>query len=203
MTRIVLASTSHARRLLLTNAGVAFESIAAPVDERALETPLIAAGASPSDIALALAEAKAHAVLVLHPDALVIGGDQVLDLDGERLVKPGNRSGAAAQIACLAGRTHVLRTAVAIAQRGEIVWRHVESATLTMRPLTARAIERYLDDAGDGIFGSVGAYHLEERGIRLFSAIEGDYFSILGLPLLPLLEALRDAGAIDGDEAPA
>ncbi|HWJ72716.1 MAG TPA: Maf family protein [Kaistia sp.] len=201
--RILLASTSHARRQMLVHAGLDFESIGAPVDERALEAPLIAAGASPSDIALALAEAKALAVLAFRPDALVIGADQVLDLDGERLVKPGSRHGAAEQIARLAGRTHVLRTAVTIARDGRIAWRHLDSATLAMRPLSAKAIERYLDAAGEGIFGSVGAYHFEERGIRLFSGVEGDYFSILGLPLLPLLAALREAGAIDRDEDPA
>ncbi|MBZ9938022.1 Maf family protein [Mesorhizobium sp. BR1-1-16] len=201
--RIILASTSHARRQMLAHAGLDFESIGAPVDERALEAPLIAGGASPSDIALALAEAKARAVLALRPDALVIGADQVLDLDDERLVKPGNRHGAALQIARLAGRTHILRTAVTIARDGHIAWRHLDSATLSMRPLSAEAIEHYLDAAGDGIFGSVGAYHFEERGIRLFSAVEGDYFSILGLPLLPLLAALREAGAIDRDEDPA
>ncbi len=200
MTRIVLASTSAARRLLLTNAGVAFESIAAPIDERVLEEPLLAAGASPSEIALALAEAKARAVLALVPDALVIGSDQMLDLAGERLVKPGSRAGAAAQIARLAGRSHVLRTAVVIAAGGETVWRHLASATLTMRPLGAAAIERYLDAAGEGIYGSVGAYHLEGQGIRLFTAIEGDYFSILGLPLLPLLSELRALGALDDED---
>ncbi len=200
MTRIVLASTSAARRLLLTNAGVAFESIAAPIDERALEEPLLESGASPSEIALALAEAKARAVLALAPDAVVIGSDQMLDLAGERLVKPGSRAGAAAQIARLAGRSHVLRTAVVIAEGGDVVWRHLASATLTMRPLSAAAIERYLDAAGEGIHGSVGAYHLEGVGIRLFTTIEGDYFSILGLPLLPLLSQLRAMGAFDHDE---
>ena len=200
MTRIVLASTSSARRMLLTNAGLAFESVAAPIDERALEQPLLADGASPAEIAMALAEAKARTVLALHPDALVIGSDQMLDLAGERLVKPGDRLGAARQLERLAGRAHHLRTAVVLGRDGTIVWRHLASPRLTMRPLSAGAIERYLDSAGTGIFGSVGAYHLEEIGIRLFSSIEGDYFSILGLPLLPLLGALRETGAIDADE---
>lgn len=203
MTMIVLASTSPARRLLLANAGIAFEAVAAPVDERALEVPLIAAGTTPLAIALALAEAKAIAVLAQRPHCLVIGADQVLDRDGERLVKPGDRAGAARQIASLAGRSHVLRTAVVIAHGGRVAWQHCASPRLTMRPLTAPAIERYLDEAGEGIYGSVGAYHLEGVGIRLFSAIEGDYFSILGLPLLPVLGALRTMGALDEDGEPA
>ncbi len=200
MIRLVLASTSSARRMLLTNAGLTFESVAAPIDERLLEQPLLAAGASPAEIAMALAEEKARAVLLLHPDALVIGSDQVLDLAGERLVKPGDRAGAARQLERLAGHAHHLRTAVVLGRGGDIVWRYLASPRLTMRPLSAKAIEHYLDGAGSGVFGSVGAYHLEEVGIRLFSAIEGDYFSILGLPLLPLLGALREAGAIDADE---
>ncbi len=203
MSRIVLASTSSARRMLLTNAGLAFDSVSAPIDERECEQPLLAAGATPSDIALALAEAKARAVSALHSDALVIGSDQVLDLAGERLVKPGDRSGAEQQLARLAGKDHHLRTAVVLVRGDAVLWRHLASPRLTMRPLSPAAIARYLDAAGPGVFGSVGAYHLEEVGIRLFSAIEGDYFSILGLPLLPLLGALRDAGAIDADEDPS
>ena len=200
MSDIVLASTSSARRLLLANAGIAFESVAAPIDERALEQPMLAAGATPSEIALALAEAKARAVMALRPEALVIGSDQVLDLAGERLTKPGDRAGARHQLARLAGHTHHLRTAVVIGRGTAILWRHLASPSLVMRPIGEAAIERYLDEAGTAIYGSVGAYHLEETGIRLFSSIEGDYFSILGLPLLPLLEALRAAGAIDADK---
>lgn len=197
---IVLASTSAARRTLLENAGIRFEAVAAPIDERAVEAPLLARGMLPAAIAPALAEAKARAVLALRPGSLVIGADQVLDLDGERLVKPGDREGARLQLVRLAGRTHRLWTAVTIARGERIVWQHLAAPRLTMRVLSPGAIERYLDAAGDGIFHSVGAYHLEGLGIRLFSAVEGDYFSILGLPLLPLLEALRHAGAIDGED---
>ena len=192
--KLVLASTSSTRIALLRNAGVDFEAMSPGVDERALETPLPAGGASPTEIALALARAKAIALDV--PGALVLGGDQVLDLDGERFVKPADRADAARQIARLAGRTHHLRTAVALASEGEIVWELVSTASLTMRPLSEAAIERYLDEAGESALWSVGAYLLEGVGIQLFSAIDGDYFSILGLPLLPLLEILRQRGVL-------
>lgn len=192
--RLILASTSSTRIALLRNAGIDFEAISPQVDERALETPLLAAGASPAEIALALARAKALAID--GPGALVLGGDQVLDLDGERFVKPADRADAARQIARLAGKTHRLRTAVVLAEAGEIVWELVTTASLTMRPLDDEDIERYLDVAGDSALWSVGAYLLEGVGIQLFSAIEGDYFSILGLPLLPLLEILRQRGVL-------
>ena len=195
---LILASTSSTRIALLRNAGVPFEAVSPGVDERALELPLLAAGVTPTEIALALARAKAQAITT--PGALVLGGDQVLDLDGERFVKPADRADAAQQIARLAGKTHRLRTAVVLASGGDIVWEFVSTASLTMRPLSAAAIERYLDEAGESALWSVGAYLLEGVGIRLFSAIDGDYFSILGLPLLPLLEILRQRGVLP-DEA--
>ena len=197
---LVLASTSAARQSLLAHAGLTFEALAAPVDERDIEAPLIAAGASPETIAQHLAEAKALSVLSLRPGAVVIGGDQVLDLDGERFVKPGDRAGARRQIERLAGRTHRLVSAVAIARDGAIRWTHASEARLAMRPLTPAAIEHYLDSAGEGIYGSVGAYHLEGAGVRLFETVSGDYFTILGLPLLPLLGWLRGEGLIDRDD---
>ncbi|MCX5494841.1 Maf family protein [Kaistia dalseonensis] len=193
---IILASTSKARRALLANAGIAFEAVASPIDERAVEAPLLEAGVPPSEIAQALADAKALGVSVHSPGALVIGSDQVLDLDGERFVKPVDLADAGRQIARLAGRPHHLRSAVTLARDGVVLWRHLDTATLTMRPLDQAAIERYLAAAGDDILWSVGGYMLEGVGIQLFSAIEGDYFSILGLPLLPLLGALRDLDAI-------
>lgn len=202
MTPLILASTSAARKTLLTQAGLTFASLAAPVDERALEAPLIAAGEPSEAIALALARAKAEAVLALRPGAVVIGADQVLDLDGRRLVKPGDRDGARRQIGELQGRTHRLVSAVVVAEGAGIAWQHVAEARLTMRSLSRAAIERYLDEAGDGIFGSVGAYHLEGVGVRLFEAIEGDYFTILGLPLLPLVGWLRSRGLIDQETTP-
>lgn len=192
--KLILASTSSTRIALLRNAGIDFATISPGVDERALETPLLEAGASPTEIALALARAKALAIAA--PDALILGGDQVLDLDGERFVKPADRADAARQIARLAGRTHHLRTAVVLANEGEIAWELVSTASLTMRPLSEAAIEHYLDEAGESALWSVGAYLLEGVGIQLFSAIDGDYFSILGLPLLPLLEILRQRGVL-------
>lgn len=202
MTPLILASTSAARKSLLAQAGLTFASLAAPVDERALEAPLIAAGEPSEAIALVLARAKAEAVLALRPGAVVIGADQVLDLGGRRLVKPGDRAGARRQIGELQGRTHRLVSAVVVAEGTGCVWQHVADARLTMRPLSAVSIERYLDEAGEGIFGSVGAYHLEGVGVRLFEAIEGDYFTILGLPLLPLIGWLRARGLIDQENTP-
>lgn len=192
--KLILASTSSTRIALLHNAGIPFEAVSPGIDERLLEAPLLAKGAAPSEIALALARAKALAIE--SPGNLVLGGDQVLDFDGERFVKPADRADAARQIGRLAGRTHRLRTAVVLAKDGEVVWELVTTATLTMRPLGAGDIERYLDAAGDSALWSVGAYLLEGVGIQLFSAIEGDYFSILGLPLLPLLEVLRQRGVL-------
>ncbi|MCX5477767.1 Maf family protein [Kaistia geumhonensis] len=202
MTALILASTSAARKSLLANAGLVFARLAAPVDERALEAPLIAAGEPSEAIALALARAKAEAVLALRPGAVVIGADQVLDLGGRRLVKPGDRDGARRQIEELQGRTHRLVSAVVVAEGPGSAWQHVSDARLTMRRLSPAAIERYLDEAAEGIFGSVGAYHLEGVGVRLFEAIEGDYFTILGLPLLPLLGWLRSRGLIDQEKNP-
>lgn len=202
MTPLILASTSAARKSLLAHAGLTFASLAAPVDERALEAPLIAAAEPSEAIVLALARAKAEAVLALRPGAVVIGADQVLDLDGRRLVKPGDRDGARRQIGELQGRTHRLVSAVVVAEGPGIAWQHVADARLTMRPLSPAAIEHYLDEAGEGIFGSVGAYHLEGVGVRLFETVEGDYFTILGLPLLPLIGWLRSRGLIDQETIP-
>lgn len=193
---LVLASSSKIRRQLLGNAGIAFEVIPSRVDERYLEEPLLAAGAGPAEIAEMLAEAKAVAVSAEAPDALVIGADQTLDLAGARFAKPADRDEARRQLRALSGNTHRLHSALAVARGGEIVWRFRGTAGLTMRPLADRDIDRYLDEVGAAALTSVGAYQLEGPGIRLFAAIDGDYFTILGLPLLPLLAFLRDQGAI-------
>ena len=195
MTPIVLASRSATRMALLDSAGIAFSSVPSSVDERAVEAPLIVGGASPADIAAALADAKALDVSMRAPDGLVIGADQTLDCDGDRWTKPANRADARRQLARLSGRTHRLHSAVAIARNGKITWRHLASASLTMRPLAAAAIDAYLADVGDAALMSVGAYQIEGPGIRLFDKIDGDYFTILGLPLLPLLAYLRGEGA--------
>lgn len=194
---LVLASASRSRQTLLTNAGIAFEAVPAPIDERAAEAPLLAAGAPLADVALALAMAKATAVSEQHGADLVVGADQVLAFEGERLVKPETMEAARAQLLRLAGKTHTLHAAVVCAHNGEIVWQHVEAAHLTMRPLSPGFVGRYLAAIGDKALESVGAYQLEGHGIQLFDKVDGDYFAILGLPLLPLLAFLRSEGVIE------
>jgi septum formation protein len=194
--RLILASGSPTRRTLLENAGVAFEVIPAEIDERAAEAPLVSAGASPEDIALALAMAKAVTVSEQHADALVIGADQTLDLGGERLTKPPDMEAARRQLLSLSGRTHQLHSAVACARGGEVAWQNIETATLRMRRLEPREVGQYLARAGADALQSVGAYRIEGPAIQLFDDIDGDYFGILGLPLLPLLKFLRGEGAL-------
>jgi septum formation protein len=187
--RLVLASQSRARQLLLANAGIDFEAIPADIDERAAQQ---SAGLSaPADIAALLARAKAVAVSIKKPARYVVGADQTLAL-GQRLFnKPSGRAEAAEQLRGLAGRTHELNSAVAVAHGGEIVFVHVALARMTVRPLNEVEIEAYLDRAGQAVTSSVGAYQLEGLGVHLFERIEGDHFTILGLPLLPLLAFLR------------
>ncbi len=197
MTRLVLASGSGARRMMLANAGLAFDVVPATLDERAVEAPLIASGATPKALALALAEAKAAEVSGRLPDALVIGADQTLDCDGHRGTKSDSIAAARAQLMRLAGRPHQLHSAVAVARGGTVRWRHTATATLTMRPLTSSFIDAYLERVGEAVLASVGVYQLEGEGVQLFERIEGDYFTILGLPLLPLLAYLRSVGAIE------
>jgi septum formation protein len=187
--RLVLASQSRARQLLLANAGIDFEAIPADIDERAAQQ---SAGLSaPADIAMLLARAKAVAVSIQKPDRYVVGADQTLAL-GQRLFnKPSGRAEAAEQLRGLAGRTHELNSAVAVAHGGEIVFVHVALARMTVRPLNEVEIEAYLTHAGEAVTSSVGAYQLEGLGVHLFERIDGDHFTILGLPLLPLLAFLR------------
>jgi septum formation protein len=193
---IVLASGSAARSALLTAAGVDFTVRPAAIDEQAVAAPLLAAGHTPAKVAAALADAKALAVSREMPAALVIGADQTLDFDGAMWVKPPTKAAARKQITRLSGRSHRLESAVAVAEGGTIRWRHLASATLTMRELQAVEIDRYLARASDQVLSIVGAYQIEGPGIQLFARIEGDYFAILGLPLLPLLAFLRESGAL-------
>jgi septum formation protein len=193
---LILASGSSARKAMLTAAGLAFSVRPAGIDERSIEIPLLAGGASPADVAAALAEEKALAVSRAAAGALVVGADQTLDLDGERWTKPATLSAAREQLARLSGRSHRLHSAVATARDGRVLWQHTASATLTMRTLSDAAIDAYLAETGERALTSVGAYELEGRGVRLFEAIDGDYFTILGLPLLPLLAYLRGEGEI-------
>jgi len=186
---LLLASQSPARQALLANAGIAFAAIPAKIDERAIQA---ASGlSSPGEIAALLAREKAVSVSLAHPDHFVVGADQTLTL-GERLFsKPAGRAQAAGQLRDLAGRTHELHSAVAVARDGEILFADVAVATMTMRPLDEAAISLYLDAAGEAVTASVGAYQVEGLGIHLFERIDGDHFTILGLPLPPLLKFLR------------
>ncbi len=194
MTQIVLASSSAIRRQLLANAGLKVQSVVHDIDERAL-----VAGATSSDpktLARLLAEAKAISASRNQAEALVIGADQTLEIDGALLTKPASREAARAQLKSLSGRTHKLHSAFAIARGGRRLVRQARSARLTMRRLDDAEIDRYLNDVGHAAMSSVGAYQLEGLGIRLFERIDGDYFTILGLPLIPLLASLRRLGAI-------
>ena len=194
---LVLASGSSARRQLLENAGISFEVEKAQVDERAIEAPLVLEGASAPSLGVALAAAKAEAVSQLRPGDLVIGADQVLaTANGDILHKPDDRRAAAAQLADLAGTHHWLHNALALARDGQVIWEHTESARLTMRRLLEADISAYLAMVPVEVLTSSGIYQIEGPGIRLFEEIHGDFFAILGLPLLPLLARLRDEGVI-------
>jgi septum formation protein len=195
MAKIVLASRSATRIALLRNAGIAFEARPPAVDERAIEARLGAIDTPPDKVALALAEAKALA-LADPGEAIVIGADQTLDANGHHWHKPGSMDEAKAQLLALSGRTHRLHAAVAGVRSGSVRWRHVDTAALTMRPLTSAGIDAYLGRVGEMALQSVGAYQIEGPGIQLFETIDGDYFTILGLPLLPLLKWLRHEGAL-------
>ena len=195
---IILASSSPYRRKLLEDAGVEFSVLKPDLDERAIEAPLARTGVTPEEVALVLAEAKATAVSEARPGALVIGSDQTLSLGDEMFHKPADVEGARRHLLKLSGRTHHLNSAVVLARNGEAVWRHVSVARMTMRDLEPGFIGRHLAAVGEVALTSVGAYQIEGRGIQLFEKIDGDHFTIVGLPLLPLLAALRSFGAIDG-----
>jgi septum formation protein len=188
---LILASQSRARQMLLGNAGIDFEAVPADLDERAIEqtSPLTA----PGDIAALLAHEKALLVSLRHPGRFVVGADQTLALGTRRFSKPASRAQAREQLSALAGRSHELHSAVAVARDGKIEFEVITVARMTMRPLDEAEIDAYLDAAGDVVSSSVGAYQLEGLGVHLFERIEGDHFTILGLPLLPLLAFLRSA----------
>ena len=194
MSTLVLASRSRSRIALLAGAGLEFVAEPSEVDERAVEAPLLAAGADPAAIALHLAEAKAADVAARRPADLVLGCDQTLGLGATRFVKPESPAAARAQLKTLRGRTHELHSALVLARGDTVLWRHVSVARMTMRPFSDAWLDDYLARAGEAVLASVGCYQLEGLGIGLFEAIDGDYFTILGLPLLPLLAELRRMG---------
>lgn len=195
MKPVTLASASASRAALLHGAGVSFQVRAAGVDEDAVKASLLAEGAGPREVADALAELKAVRASG-RTEGLVIGADQTLDLDGALVDKAASLDEARERLKALRGRPHKLHAGVVVAEDGQPIWREVKSATLWMRPFSDDFLESYLLGEGDRLLGSVGCYQLEGRGVQLFERIEGDYFTILGLPLVGLLDLLRRHGAL-------
>lgn len=195
--RLVLASGSRFRKAMLDAAGIDNDVIPAEIDERAVEKTLEGTGASPEEVAQILAEAKALDVSEKNPGRLVLGCDQTLSLAGELFHKPADMESARHHLLALSGKTHQLNSAAVLARNGETLWRHVGIANLTMRKLDPAFIGRHLARVGAVALNSVGAYQIEGEGVQLFEKIEGDHFTIVGLPLLPLLRELRAIGAID------
>jgi septum formation protein len=196
MTALVLASASSTRAALLGHSGVPFEMRPAHVDEDTIREAMLADGAGGPAIADALAELKALRGSVSYHDALVLGADQVLVCERALFSKAGTVAAAREQLQRLRGRPHQLITAAVLAKGGAPIWRHVDISTLWMRDFSDGFLESYLDVEGDALLGSVGCYRLEAMGAQLFERIEGDYFSILGLPLVPLLAALRQHNVV-------
>lgn len=195
MTRLILASGSAIRRDLMTGAGLDFETIVKPVDEASIKTAMLAAGAVPREIADALAEAKAMRVSRLE-SGFVIGADQVMVMDGVLFDKPTSIDAARERLLLMRGKRHELVGSVVVADAGVPVWRFVSETKLWMRDFSDEFLDDYLALEGDRVTKSVGAYRFEGPGSQLFSRVEGDFFSILGLSLLPLLQFLRDRQVI-------
>ena len=195
MTRIILASGSQIRRQIMTDAGLGFEVIVKPVDETAIKQSMQAEGSRPKDIADALAEAKSRRVSQIE-QGLVIGADQIMVMDNVLFDKPKNMEEARERLLNMRGKTHFLIGAVVICENGQPVWRYASKTKLTIRNFGEKFLDDYLTEEGESILKSVGAYRFEGRGSQLFSNVEGDFFSILGLSLLPVLDYLRERGAI-------
>ncbi len=189
---LILASASSTRQHLLSQAGIGFVAEPAEIDERAIESEALAGGADASDLALLLARRKAEAVSQSRPGDIVIGADQTLGLGPDLLHKPKDLADAAAQLDRLSGKTHRLHAAVALVRDGSLLWSDLQTAELTMRNFDPSERDAVLALEGEAVLWSVGGYRLEGPSIRLFEAVTGDYFTILGLPLLPLLAALRE-----------
>ncbi len=196
MTRLILASASSIRRKMLVDSGVTVEALPARIDEESIRAAMQAEGAKPRDLADTLAEMKARKLSERHPDAVVIGSDQVLEFEGEVWGKPETPDEARAQLQRLRGKTHKLISAVVLYERAEPVWRYVGEARLTMRTFSDEYLADYLARNWDDVRHSVGAYQLESEGVRLFAAVDGDHFTVLGMPLLPLLNYLSQRGFI-------
>jgi len=194
--RVVLASASRTRAHLLRAAGVPFEQRPATVDEASLKEALRAEGVTAGDAAVALAELKAQRIASQMRDAIVLGADQILTCEERWFDKPQDRAGARAQLSELAGRWHELATAVVAFRGGARVWHHLALPRLWLRGCSPEFLEAYLDAVGDAALSSVGAYQIEGLGAQLFARIQGDHFAVLGLPLLQLLEFLREQGVL-------
>jgi nucleoside triphosphate pyrophosphatase len=193
---VILASASPARAGLLRAAGIPILVEAAAVDEAEVKASLRAAGADAAAVAETLAELKAQRVSRRYSGRLVIGADQVLECGGVLFDKPTDQAAARTQLLALRGRRHRLVCAVALVRDGQRIWHHVDRAELTMREFSTSFLDRYLEAVGDAVLSSVGAYQLEGAGAQLFAGVDGDYFTILGLPLLPLLDILREHGVL-------
>lgn len=194
---LVLASASPFRRMLLENAGIAFQAKAADIDERAIEGEVERQGSSPEEVALILAEAKARNVGEVFPDNIIIGSDQTMSLGARVYHKPRDMNEARDHLLSLSGHVHQLNSGIVLTRGNDILWKHVSSARMSVRVLSPKFIDAHLARVGTKATSSVGAYQLEGEGIQLFDKIEGDYFTILGLPMLPLLAKLRELRVID------
>jgi len=191
---LILASQSASRRMMLTAAGVKYEAIPAYLDEREIEAGLAGAGAG--EVALALARAKALAVSVERPEALVLGSDSLVEVAGRRFDKPASREDAAEHLRFFSGKAMHLHSAAALAHNGKITWEHGAMASLHVIEMSESFIAGYLDEEWPAVAGCVGVFRIEGRGVQLFEAIEGDHFTVMGMPLLPVLGALREAGEL-------
>ncbi len=196
MRRLILASRSPSRQAMLKAAGVDFVVQAADIDERALTQELLSLGKDAGAVARGLAERKALAVSRQNPGDMVLGGDSILALGSELISKSADLASLRAELRRLSGKTHLLISAAALAHEGQVIWHHIETARMTMRALSDVFLDDYSAREGKAVLGSVGGYHFEGLGAQLFESVEGDYFSVLGLPLLPVLKELRVQGLL-------